>query len=114
LEVLVQVSLDGDLDRGGAASAAAVPERDLEQVVAAVAGSAALRLRGVMTVAPLSWDPRSAFDRLVEVAYALRREHPAATVISAGMSADLEDAIAAGATHVRVGGALLGKRPPLR
>jgi pyridoxal phosphate enzyme (YggS family) len=114
LDVLVQVSLDGDLDRGGAASGAAVPERDLERVVAAVAESAALRLRGVMTVAPLTWDPRSAFDRLTDMAHALQREHPAATVISAGMSADLEAAISAGATHVRIGGALLGKRPALR
>jgi pyridoxal phosphate enzyme (YggS family) len=114
LDVLVQVSLDGDLDRGGAASGAAVPERDLDRVVAAVAESAALRLRGVMTVAPLSWDPRSAFDRLAAVAHALRREYPGATVISAGMSTDLEAAISAGATHVRIGSALLGKRPPLR
>jgi hypothetical protein len=114
LDVLVQVSLDGDLDRGGAATGAAVPERDLDRVVAAVAGSESLRLRGVMTVAPLSWDPSSAFERLAEVAHALRGEHPAATVVSAGMSADLEAAIAAGATHVRVGSALLGKRPPLR
>jgi uncharacterized pyridoxal phosphate-containing UPF0001 family protein len=90
-----------------------VPERDFARVVAAVAGSAALRLRGVMTVAPLSWDPGSAFDRIVEVGHALRREYPAATVISAGMSADLEAAISAGATHVRIGSALLGKRPPL-
>jgi pyridoxal phosphate enzyme (YggS family) len=114
LDVLVQVSLDADLDRGGAASGAAVPERDLERVVAAVAESAALRLRGVMSVAPLSWDPRSAFDRLAEVAHALRSQYPAATVISAGMSADLEAAISAGTTHVRIGGALLGKRVPLR
>lgn len=113
-DVLVQVSLDGDTDRGGAAAGADVPERELERVVAAVVGSEALRLRGVMAVAPLSWDPRSAFDRLAEVAGELRREHPAATVVSAGMSTDLEAAIAAGATHVRIGSALLGKRPPLR
>jgi pyridoxal phosphate enzyme (YggS family) len=118
LDVLVQVSLDGDLDRGGAAAEAAAeasaPERDLERVILAVAGSPALTLRGVMTVAPLSWDPELAFSRLAEVADATRREHPAAGIISAGMSADLEPAIAAGATHVRIGSALLGKRAPLR
>jgi pyridoxal phosphate enzyme (YggS family) len=114
LDVLIQVSLDGDLERGGAASGAPVPERELERVAAAVTESAALRLRGVMTVAPLAWDARSAFDRLAEVAHALRREHPAATVISAGMSADLEAAVSAGATHVRIGAALLGKRASLR
>jgi PLP dependent protein len=114
LDVLVQVSLDGDLDRGGAVTGAPVPERDLDRVVAAVAESSVLRLRGVMTVAPLSWDPESAFSRVAEVAHSIRREHPAATVISAGMSADMEAAIAAGATHVRIGSALLGKRVLLR
>ncbi|NJC69800.1 YggS family pyridoxal phosphate-dependent enzyme [Planosporangium thailandense] len=114
LDVLVQVSLDGDLERGGAAVGADVPERELERVVAAVVESEALRLRGVMTVAPLAWDPRSAFDRLAAIAADVRREHPEATIVSAGMSADLEPAIAAGATHVRIGAALLGKRPPLR
>jgi pyridoxal phosphate enzyme (YggS family) len=114
LDVLVQVSLDGDLDRGGVAAGASAPERDLERVISAVAGSPALTLRGVMTVAPLSWDPKLAFSRLAEVAGATRREHPAAGIISAGMSADLEPAIAAGATHVRIGSALLGKRALLR
>jgi pyridoxal phosphate enzyme (YggS family) len=114
LDVLVQVSLDADLERGGAAAGADVPERDFARVAAAVAESGALRLRGLMAVAPLSWDPRSAFDRLAEMAHSLRREHPTATVMSAGMSADLEDAISSGATHVRIGAALLGKRPPLR
>jgi pyridoxal phosphate enzyme (YggS family) len=114
LEVLVQVSLDGDLARGGAAREADVPDRELDRVISAVAGSSTLRLRGVMTVAPLSWDPASAFSRLAEISDAVRHNHPGATVISAGMSADLEAAIAAGATHVRVGSALLGKRPSLR
>jgi pyridoxal phosphate enzyme (YggS family) len=113
LDVLVQVSLDGDLDRGGAAAGAPVPARDLERVISAVAESPALRLRGVMSVAPLSWDSRAAFNRLAEVAGALRQGHPAADIVSAGMSADLEAAIAAGATHVRIGSALLGKRAPL-
>jgi PLP dependent protein len=113
LDVLVQVSLDGDLDRGGAAAGAATPERDLERVISAVAESATLRLRGVMSVAPISWDPAVAFGRLAEVAHGMRHRHPAADVVSAGMSADLEAAIAAGATHVRIGSALLGKRAPL-
>jgi uncharacterized pyridoxal phosphate-containing UPF0001 family protein len=46
------------------------------------------------------------------VAERLRADHPGATAISAGMTGDLEPAIAAGATHVRVGTALLGRRPP--
>ena len=79
-----------------------------------VAGSAALRLRGVMTVAPLDWTPERAFARLAEIADRLRAHHPDATLVSAGMSGDLEPAIAFGATHLRVGSALLGNRPTLR
>ena len=115
LDVLVQVSIDGDPRRGGALAAPdAEPGRALSQVAAAVAARPALRLAGVMAVAPLDWQPADAFGRLAEIAAALRAEHPAATVVSAGMSEDLEAAIAYGATHVRVGSALLGKRPDLR
>jgi uncharacterized pyridoxal phosphate-containing UPF0001 family protein len=67
-----------------------------------------------MAVAPLDEDPGEAFGRLAEVAEALRREHPSAVIVSAGMSGDLEAAVARGATHLRVGTALLGSRPPLR
>ena len=66
-----------------------------------------------MAVAPLGAAPARAFAALGEIAQQVRAAHPAATIISAGMSADLEEAIAAGATHVRIGTALLGGRPPL-
>jgi uncharacterized pyridoxal phosphate-containing UPF0001 family protein len=79
-----------------------------------VAASEALRLRGVMAVAPMDWEPDRAFARLREVAEQLRSAHPEATWISAGMSGDLESAVKYGSTHVRVGSALLGNRPPLR
>ncbi|MFD8617070.1 alanine racemase, partial [Streptomyces sp. NPDC059612] len=84
---------------------------------AAVDAAEGLRLDGLMTVAPLAGPfagrQRAAFDRLMEIATRLRTGHPAATMVSAGMSADLEDAVAAGATHVRVGTAVLGVRPGL-
>jgi hypothetical protein len=108
LDVLVQVSLDGDPSRGGAGA------DQVLQVAAAVVGTPPLRLRGVMAVAPLSWPPRVAYQRLVEVAGQLRAGHPDAVAISAGMSGDFEAAIACGATHLRIGSALLGNRPPLR
>jgi PLP dependent protein len=115
LDVLLQISIDGDARRGGAlATADAEPERALARVAEAVAARPALRLAGVMAVAPLDWRAEDAFDRLAEVAAGLRAEHPEATVVSAGMSEDLEAAVAFGATHVRVGSALLGKRAPLR
>ena len=106
LDVLLQVSLDGDPDRGGA-----VPD-DVPALADAAAAAPALRLAGVMAVAPLGADPDAAFASLAEVSDRLRGDHPDATAISAGMSGDLEPAIARGATHVRVGTALLGRRPP--
>ena len=107
LEVLVQVSLDGDPARGGC------PVPGVPALAEQVAAAAALDLRGVMAVAPLGEDPMAAFARLAEVAALLQADHPGATVISAGMSGDLEAAVAAGSTSVRVGTALLGHRPPL-
>ena len=70
----------------------------------------ALRLRGVMAVAPLGADPRAAFAVLPELLDQVRRVEPAADVVSAGMSGDLEAAVRHGATHVRIGTALLGPR----
>jgi hypothetical protein len=107
LDVLVQVSLDGDPDRGG------VPVGQVAELADAVASAEGLRLAGVMAVAPQSAAPERAFHRLAEVAAALRHDHPQATTISAGMSGDLEQAVAAGSTSVRVGTALLGLRPPV-
>lgn len=107
VEVLLQVSLDGDPGRGG------VLLEQLEPLAEATAGAAGLRLRGVMAVAPRDADPAAAFARLAHVAERLRGTHPDAVDISAGMSGDLEAAVAAGSTIVRVGTALLGRRPPL-
>jgi len=114
LDALVQVSIDGDPDRGGALPGSADPGAGLEPVAEAVAGALALRLAGLMAVAPLGWEPERAFARLAEVAESFRALHPGATALSAGMSGDLEIAIRYGATHVRVGSALLGMRPTLR
>ena len=69
-----------------------------------------LVLAGVMAIAPLTMKPADAFARLLASAAVVRAVRPSAAVISAGMSGDLEAAIAAGATHVRIGTALLGDR----
>jgi uncharacterized pyridoxal phosphate-containing UPF0001 family protein len=66
-----------------------------------------------MAVAPRDEDPDAAFARLATIAAELRRTHPQAAVVSAGMSGDLEAALRHGATHLRVGTALLGDRPPV-
>ncbi|MFC3500431.1 YggS family pyridoxal phosphate-dependent enzyme [Micromonospora krabiensis] len=114
VSALVQVSIDGDPARGGAVPGSSDPDTGLDAVAEAVAGAPALRLAGLMAVAPLEWEPERAFARLAEVAAAFRAVHPGATALSAGMSGDLEVAIRYGATHVRVGSALLGMRPTLR
>lgn len=113
IDVLVQVSIDGAAGRGGAYPDRSDPDRALSAVTAAVAELEPLRLRGLMAVAPPDWPPDEAFARLAEVYERIRADHPTATILSAGMSDDLEAAVAYGATHVRVGSALLGKRPPL-
>jgi uncharacterized pyridoxal phosphate-containing UPF0001 family protein len=107
LEVLLQVSLDGDPARGGC------PAADLPALADAAAAAAGLELAGVMAVAPLGADPADAFDQLAELHERLLAQHPAAVARSAGMSGDLEQAVARGATHVRVGTALLGARAPV-
>jgi pyridoxal phosphate enzyme (YggS family) len=111
LDVLVQISIDGDLARGGTVDGGAEPDRATDAVVAEIIENpTTLRLRGVMAVAPMSWDPATAFARLADVSARIRADHPDATIVSAGMSADLEAAVAAGATHVRLGSAILGNR----
>ena len=114
LDVLVQISLDGDPQRGGAVTGAGADAEHVDRVAAAVAAGSSLRLRGVMAVAPLGWEPARAFTLLADIAERLRVGYPTATAISAGMSGDLRDAVAHGATHVRIGSALLGNRAPLR
>lgn len=104
---LVQVGLDDRAGRGGARLA------DVPALAEAVAAAEQLELGGVMAVAPLDRDPAPAFARLADIAARLQADHPGATTVSAGMSADLEAAVNAGATHLRVGSALLGPRPPL-
>ncbi|MEU3056422.1 YggS family pyridoxal phosphate-dependent enzyme [Streptomyces griseus] len=115
LGCLIQVALDaGSGERG---ERGGVAPDGVEELAAAIDAAPGLRLGGLMTVAPLAGEyagrQRAAFDRLMEISSRLRAGHPAANMVSAGMSGDLEDAVAAGATHVRVGTAVLGVRPRL-
>jgi len=112
LTCLVQVALDADPGTGdGSRAGARTP--DVPRLADQVAAAPGLVLGGVMGVAPLAGDPVSAFARLRAVAEDLRGRHPDAAAISAGMSGDVEAAIDAGATHLRLGTAVLGSRPPL-
>ena len=105
LPVLLQLSLDGDTTRGG------VARDDLPALAEHVATLGHLRLTGLMVVPPLGGDPAVHFADAARVAEVLRREHPGAVEFSAGMSGDLDAAVAAGSTCVRVGTAILGERP---
>ncbi|MFC7881462.1 YggS family pyridoxal phosphate-dependent enzyme [Streptomyces sp. NPDC057376] len=112
---LLQVALDAE--EGGRGDRGGVSPGGIEELADLVAGADGLRLDGLMTVAPLTGEyagrQQAAFERLMDLSTYVRRAHPAANMVSAGMSADLEQAVAAGATHVRVGTAVLGVRPRL-
>ncbi|MHA7986353.1 YggS family pyridoxal phosphate-dependent enzyme [Rathayibacter sp. CAU 1779] len=105
LDCFLQLALTDDPGRGGITTA------ELPALAERVLATPGLRLRGVMAVAPLEEEPRRAFARVREASEILRTIAPEATAISAGMSGDYADAIAEGATHVRIGTAITGKRP---
>jgi PLP dependent protein len=108
LRVYVQISLDGDVSRGGVdvSDAGAVDE-----ICAQTDAAESLELVGLMAIPPLDWEPDRAFALLQSEHHRVRRAHPAAVGLSAGMSSDLEIAVKHGSTCVRVGTALLGQRP---
>jgi pyridoxal phosphate enzyme (YggS family) len=110
IDVLLQLSLDPPGREGRAGAEAEL----LPQLAGAVEAAGMLRLRGLMAVAPLGEDPETAFARLAEAHAAFVDVRPDATWVSAGMSQDFEAAIRAGATHVRVGSAILGARPTFK
>lgn len=109
LDVLLQVSLDQGADgRGGVAPGA------LAALADTVEREPHLQLKGLMAVAPLGEAPEAAFERLGRIRERFVSEHPDADWLSAGMTSDLEAAVAIGATHLRVGSAILGSRPAAR
>ncbi|MDT0185469.1 YggS family pyridoxal phosphate-dependent enzyme [Microbacterium sp. ARD31] len=110
VDVLLQVSLDPP----GADNRSGAPAADLADLAHRVEEAGMLRLRGLMAVAPLGEEPDAAFARLAAIRADFLRDHPDATLLSAGMSGDLEPAVTHGATHVRVGSAVLGPRPAVQ
>lgn len=108
LDVHVQVDLGGPPGRDGARGGA--PPEEVPRLADAVAGTEGLHLLGLMAVAPRGEDPAPAFARLASLAARIQADHPGSRELSAGMSADLEAAVTADATVVRVGTALFGDR----
>lgn len=109
LTCLLQVDFDRtDPGRSGTAPA------DVQALADLVAELPHLALGGLMTVAPLGEEPRPVFDELVALSARVQQDHPEAVAVSAGMSGDFVDAVHAGATHLRIGRAVLGERPNTR
>lgn len=109
-KVLIQVDLDQsgpDPSRGG------VWPADLAALAQFISQSENLELTGLMSVAPLGENPSEAFERLAQIRSDFLKNYPNAVILSAGMSEDLEAAIEHGATHLRIGSALLGERPKI-
>ncbi|MFT2816564.1 YggS family pyridoxal phosphate-dependent enzyme [Leifsonia sp. A12D58] len=105
VDCFIQVNLTDDAARGG------VAEPELDQLVESVLAADGLRLLGLMAVAPLDEEPRRAFARVRQLGERVRSLAPDASLLSMGMSHDFEDAIAEGATHLRIGTAITGNRP---
>ncbi len=107
LPVLVEVSIAGEEQKQGLAPA------DLEELLQGIEALPALELRGLMCVPPFTDDPAGAAAFFAELSR-LRDLHGGAQrlpELSMGMTHDLEQAVAAGATLVRVGTAIFGARP---
>lgn len=104
IDIFLQLSLDGDPDRGG------VAESELSQLADAALATTHLRLIGLMCVPPVNAQPRNAFQEIADIHRRFSDQYPQATSLSAGMSGDYEIAIDCGATHIRVGSSILGSR----
>ena len=104
LDIFCQVSLDGSEGRGG------VSEQKLYELAKEIEKSQTHKLQGLMAVAPLGIDPTVAFSKLSAIHKAFMADFPRANKLSAGMSGDFKEAIAYGATHIRIGSQILGSR----
>lgn len=106
VDVFLEINLTDDPGRGGV-----LPDQ-LMEVADAVLEVDHLTLRGLMAVAPQHDDPARAFARVLDLQALLVARAPTATDLSMGMSGDYREAISCGATHLRIGTAITGKRPP--
>ena len=105
LPVLLQYSADGDPERGGAVA------EEIKELADATAQCENVELRGLMTVPPLEADPAKVFASGRKLLDSIADRVVGVPVYSAGMSQDLEIAIAEGSTLVRVGTDIMGPRP---
>ena len=104
LDVFIELNLTDDQNRGG------IEPKNLAEFTEQVLAVPQLRLLGVMGVAGLDVDPAVDFDRILASSQQVQTLSSSAKFISAGMSGDFEQAIGYGATHLRIGTAITGKR----
>ena len=109
LRVYIQLSLDGDVERGGVDIAR--PDLVDELCAQVQPPREGLEFVGLMGIPPLGSDPDDAFARLQAEHQRVQGRYQQRLELSAGMSSDLEAAVKHGSTCVRVGTALLGQRP---
>jgi PLP dependent protein len=105
IDGFIEINLTGDPGRGG------VDPADLGALAEQVLATPTVALRGVMAVAPQGEPAADAFARVRQMHDTVLSLAPEATGLSIGMSGDYREAIAAGATHLRIGTAITGKRP---
>jgi PLP dependent protein len=104
LNVLIQVNQGNEVQKGGTAVA------DVTELARAISRLPRLKLRGLMTLPPQSGAPTDWFVGLAALRTRLESDGIALDTLSMGMSADFAEAIAAGATLVRIGTAIFGTR----
>ena len=102
----IELNLTGDPGRGG------VEPDHLAELVDTVVATPQITLRGLMAVAPQDEAPAAAFERVRSLQEVVTSRVATATDLSLGMTGDFEEAIQAGATHLRIGSAITGNRPP--
>jgi pyridoxal phosphate enzyme (YggS family) len=102
--LFIQLSLDGDPERGG------LKESDLFALAEKVSASDEVSLLGIMSVPPVSYEAAAAFKEIASIHQRFIATFPDSPALSAGMSGDYMIALEHGATHIRVGSKILGAR----
>lgn len=104
VDLFLQLSLDGDPERGG------LVESDLISLAERLHSSPSINVLGIMSVPPVELEPAAAFTHIASIHQRFTSTFPESHLLSAGMSGDYLIALEHGATHIRVGSKILGSR----
>jgi pyridoxal phosphate enzyme (YggS family) len=103
-DLFIQLSLDGDPDRGG------LKEAEVFALAEKISEIKEINLLGIMSVPPVNFEAGAAFSEISAIHQRFIAHFPQSTSLSAGMSGDYMIALEHGATHIRVGSKILGAR----